>query len=130
MTVPRKRWTGEEIAKALDAYLDGKGITAAAEASGHTKSAVSDVIRNDLPRNYRGCVSWMLPQAIQFRRDGRNFTLAEDNYLLKLTRRKRPLTELIAIFGRPRAQIEQRLAFLTPQNPGEGFGIFKEKKDA
>lgn len=123
----RERWEPEALRRALDAYLGGKGMKAAAAAAGRSAPATMNVIRSDFPRNYRGCVGW-LPPSVNFHRREAPWTTVEDKYLMKLKRYGRLPEEMVIILGRPWKSIEQRLAKFAPRQTSPGFGFNQESR--
>jgi hypothetical protein len=49
-------WTPEEYAKALDMYFGGSGLATISHHLNRTPRAVEDLIRHDIPRNYRSVI--------------------------------------------------------------------------
>jgi hypothetical protein len=118
-----RRWEPQELRKALDTYLDGHGMAKAAEDCARGLEAVRNMIRSDMPRNYRGCVYWLPAGLVEFARAGRPWLIVEERYLMKLIRRRRQAKEMVIILARPWHEIEAKIE---ENRPDRGEGFFKE----
>jgi hypothetical protein len=120
-----KKWNDVDMITALDTYLDGGGIAEASKVLGRSRKSIANIIRSDLPRNYRNCVKWMECAAAHGRRKDKEWSIREDQYLSKLVRKHRTIHQIMIILGRTALQIDTRTRSFQPKQPGEGFGFTK-----
>lgn len=114
------RWTASQIVAALDAYLEGHGLKEAARRAGRGVEATSNLIRSDLPRDYRGCVKWI--EGCQGRRTGSSWTMTELNYLITLRKKERPDKDIALLLGRDWREVLNVIKTIEPkQDSPRGF---------
>ena len=99
-----KAWTSQDFQHALKRYLQGAGFKTIGSELKRYYSAVEDVIKNDLPRNYRDCLT------IHFvSNDARDFdelTHREAVYIRLLLDHKRTIAEVGMVVCRSPEQVQ------------------------
>lgn len=113
------RWSTQELLDVLDIYLSGYGLLAASHCRG--LEATANVIRSDIPRDYRGCVKWLEGPKSRRRRKGASWHPIEVRYLMRLRKRGRTDSEIELILGRDGQEIMQQVMKIEPRHSGRGF---------
>lgn len=112
---------------ALDVYLSGKGIAAAAKTVGRGVRATENMLLSDLPRNYRNCITWVVDEQAQSERWKDNkWTQVERKYLVLLRKHKRTVPEMCKLLGRTPFELGQMTAEIEPKRTSPGFGLEKK----
>jgi hypothetical protein len=120
-------WESPELRKALSDYLNGVGLVDIAAECLRSTEGVRNMIKSDLPRNYRKCIGWLPPAT--FERAGKPWLIVEDKYLMRLRQQGRDTHDMVVILNRPRWEVEERLKASKPDR-GEGFFEEEELGDA
>lgn len=104
LTQEGEEWSGEEIACAVRLYLHGYGFRTIGKKLKRTETSVQNVVKSDIPRNYRDCIRKAAIPLIPCGREG-SLSDREKTYLAILREQGRTEQEIILIMGRPKKEL-------------------------
>ncbi len=105
-----RKWTNEELRNLVDDYLLGMGIESLTQKYSRTIRSIEDIIRHDIPRNYRDVISRLRIDSTDSR-DDIPWSYHEKNYLILLSD-KLNVFDICVVLNRTLPEIQKKLGWV------------------
>lgn len=103
-------WTTNEVTGALTSYLKGLAFKTIGKELGRSWTSVENVIKSDIPRNYRNCIGkYLCPLSAKRHRTGKEWSDREKKYLKALCKGERNIIEISFVLDRSISEIANKL---------------------
>lgn len=116
-----EEWTANEVVLAVLSYLKGMAFKTIGKELGRSWTSVENVVKSDIPRNYRKCIDkYLIKKTPKRHRTGKEWSDREKKYLKSLHKGKRNIIEMSFVLDRGISEIADKLAELKLKpNTGE-----------